>query len=139
MFKKKKIDPNQTIKSVNVGVFEIRISEVKIEINTSDRTWKQIYASNTRPFAELAQLLSKVEFAHMAKDEAEETRNGDLIHNICYALYGTTLFFYYPELCREWIQKYNDFSAGMKKAQEEQLNPEVPEPEIIVKKKRTKK
>lgn len=116
---KKKINENTTIKTVNVGVFEIRVSTAKIEIETRDKSWKHIYAAKTRPFAELTALIAKAEGAHMKKDFAEETRNGDLVHNLCYALYGTTLFFYYPELCAEWIGRYNKFAAGMKTAMEE--------------------
>ena len=120
MFGKKKFNENMTIKTVNVGVFEIRLSQAKIEIETKDKSWKQIYAAKTRPFVELSALLAKAEFANMNKDTAEEERNGNLVHNLCYALYGTTLFFYYPELCTEWIGRYNEFAAGMKAAMEEE-------------------
>lgn len=124
---KKKINENVTIKTVNVGVFEIRLSIAKIEIETQDKSWKQIYAAKTRPFAELTALIAKAEGARMKKDFAEEERNGNLVHNLCYALYGTTLFFYYPELCAEWIGRYNEFAAGMKAAMEEESLKGVPE------------
>ena len=132
MFKKKKIKENTTIKTVNVGVFEIRVSQAKVEIETQDKSWKQIYAAKTRPFAELTALIAKAEFAGIKKDVEEETRLGDLVHNLCYALYGTTLFFYYPELCAEWIGRYNEFAAGMKSAMEEESLKGVPEEEMEV-------
>lgn len=91
MFNKKQ---SQTIEKLHIGTFEIRLSESKIEIETVDKSWKQVYAAKTRPFAEFVALMAK--------------NDKDSIHNLCFALYGTTLFFYYPSLRNKWIGEYNE-------------------------------
>lgn len=85
----KKIDPNQTIQTVKVGVFEIRLSQAKIEIETHQKEWKYVIAAKTRPYAELVSMIER--------DYKEK------IHVLCNALYSSTMFFYYPEFCAEWL------------------------------------
>lgn len=98
IFKNKK-NPNQTLQSLQVGVFEVRLSISKIEIETNDKSWKQVYSSNTRPYLELVNLIAK--------------NQTDLIHNLIYALYSTNLFFYNADFCREWINRSNEKAREM--------------------------
>lgn len=110
---KKKITENTTIRSIKFDDMEIRLSQAKIEIEKHDKTWKQVYAAKTRPFVELSILMAKTDAAIMARNKEDREKYESEISNLCYALYGTTLFFYYPELCREWIERYNKIADGM--------------------------
>ena len=76
---KKKINENQTLQTLNIGNFEIRLSMAKIEIEVNTKEWKQIYAAKTRPYAEIVNLIAK------NKTEA--------IGLLCNALYTTNIFF----------------------------------------------
>ena len=104
----KKINPNTTLQTLKVGVFEIRLSEAKVEIETESKEWKYVIAAKTRPYAELVSLV--------AKDYREK------IHILCNALYSSTLFFYYPEFCVEWLQVSQKQVDRMRKEIEKNAN-----------------
>ena len=101
--RKRKLNPNQTIQTYKVGVFEIRLSEAKAEIETKGKEFKYVLAAKTRPYAELVNLI--------ARDKK------DSIQVLCNALYSTTLFFYYPEFCVEWVGRCDEYVKEMKKEQ----------------------
>jgi len=84
------MNKNKTLQTYRVGNFEIRLSEAKIEIETVDKTWKQIYVAKTRPHAELVNLI--------ARNKVEA------IGLLCNALYSTTIFFYDQAFCTQWVQ-----------------------------------
>ena len=92
---KKKINETQTLQTLNIGNFEIRLSMAKIEIDTTDKSWKQVYAAKTRPYAEMVNLIAK------NKTEA--------IGLLCNALYSTTIFFYDQAFCMKWVQASIDY------------------------------
>jgi len=98
--KKKKLNPNQTLQTYKVGAFEIRLSEAKAEIETESKEWRYVIASKTRPFAELVNLI--------ARDKK------DSIHVLCNALYSSTLFFYYPEFCVEFVGRCDEYVRDLK-------------------------
>jgi hypothetical protein len=101
--KKKKLNPNQTLQTYKVGAFEIRLSEAKAEIETNKKEFKYVIAANTRPYAELVNLISR--------------DKKDSIHVLCNALYSTTLFFYYPEFCVEFVGRCDEYIKDLKKNQ----------------------
>jgi len=110
-FKKKKVNINETVEKLIVGVFEVRLSAAKVEIETKDKTWKQVYAHPTRPYSELVALVAaKSKFA-MSKESESEERVSAAIYNLVHALYGSTLFFYYPALCNTFIGMCNEIHA----------------------------
>ncbi len=90
-----------TVQTYHVGVFEIRLSEAKAEIETATKEFRYVIASGTRPFAELVALVSR--------DKKES------IHVLCNALYSSTLFFYYPDFCGEWVGRCDEYVKEMKK------------------------
>lgn len=96
----KKRKSNQTLQTYKVGVFEIRLSKAKIEIETNSKEWKYVLSSKTRPFAELVDLI--------IRDKK------DSIHVLCDALYSSTLFFYYPEFCVEWVGRCDEYVKKLK-------------------------
>jgi hypothetical protein len=96
----KKKNAIQTLQTYKVGVFEIRLSEAKVEIETNSKEWKYIIASGTRPFAELVALISR--------DKKES------IHVLCNALYSSTLFFYYPDFCVEFVGRCDEYVKQLK-------------------------
>lgn len=102
---KKKINENVTLQILSVGNFEIRLSMAKIEIETTTKEWKQVYAAKTRPYAELVNLISK------NKVEA--------IGLLCNALYSTTIFFYDQEFCMKWVQASIDYVKDKKEVKDE--------------------
>jgi len=89
LHEKRKKNAIQTLQTYKVGVFEIRLSEAKAEIETNTKEFKYVIASKTRPFAELVNLV--------VRDKKES------IHVLCNALYSSTLFFYYPDFCVEFV------------------------------------
>jgi len=101
---KKKYNENITLQTLKVGDFEIRMSEAKIEIEQSNKSWKQIYAAKTRPYAEIVNLIAK------NKTEA--------IGLLCNALYSTTIFFYDQAFCMKWVQASIDYVQGMKETKD---------------------
>jgi len=101
--RKRKFNPNQTLQTYKVGAFEIRLSEAKAEIETDRKEWKYVLAAKTRPYAELVNLI--------ARDKK------DSIHVLCNALYSSTLFFYYPDFCVEWVGRCDEYVKEMKKEQ----------------------
>jgi len=88
--KKKKIDRNKTVQKVNVGVFEIRFSIAKVEIENSDKTWKMIFASGTVPYATLVDMvgLDKI----------------DALEALCSGFYGTMSLCVSPELLGKFMK-----------------------------------
>jgi hypothetical protein len=95
------MNQNKTLQTVKVGNFEIRLSVAKIEIETNDRSWKQVHLAKTRAYAELVNLI--------ARD------NKDAIGLLCNALYSTTIFFYDQAFCMQWVQTSIDYVKKMKK------------------------
>lgn len=105
---KNKAKPQQTLQTYHVGVFEIRLSEAKAEIETEGKHWKYVIASGTRPFAELVNLVSR--------------DKKDSIHVLCNALYSSTLFFYYPDFCVEWVGRCDEYVGKLKKEKDAKEN-----------------
>ena len=99
------MNPNKTLQAINVGAFEIRLSEAKIEIETHAKEWKYVIASKTRPYAEMTNLIAR--------------KNTDAIHVLCNALYSSTLFFYYPDLCNQWLYESNEYVNQLKSIKDE--------------------
>lgn len=91
----------KTVQTYRVGTFEIRLSEAKAEIESKKKEWKYIVASGTRPFAELVSAI--------ARDKQ------DSIHVLCNALYSSTLFFYYPEFCVDFVCRCDEYVRKLKK------------------------
>lgn len=91
MAKKKvqKIDRNQTVLKVNVGVFELRFSIAKVEIENDNKTWKMVFASGTVPYETLT------EMARLKKDDA--------INSLCTGFYGTMSLCVNPELLTNFL------------------------------------
>lgn len=97
---------------LTVGTFNLRFSEEKVEIETTDKHWKQVLYAPSKPYAEITSL--------RAWDKQ------DAIFTLCYALYSTVLFFYYPDMCIQWIQISNDKAKEMQAfAQKMASMPEV--------------
>ena len=105
---KKKINESQTLQTLNIGNFEIRLSMANIEIESLGKEWKQIYAAKTRPYAEIVNLIAK------NKTEA--------IGLLCNALYSTTIFFYDQAFCMKWVQASIDYVKENKLTQDETAN-----------------
>jgi len=95
-----KMNKNVTLQTYKVGIFEIRLSEAKAEIETVSKEFKYVIASGTRPFAELVALISR--------DKKES------IHVLCNALYSSTLFFYYPDFCVEFVGRCDEYVTKLK-------------------------
>lgn len=102
---KKKINELQTLQTLHVGNFEIRLSIAKIEIETNTKDWKQVYAAKTRPYAEIVNLVAK--------------NKTETIGLLCNALYSTTIFFYDQAFCMKWVQTSIDYVKENKLAQDE--------------------
>ena len=66
---------NITIAKLNVGVFELRFSKTKLEIENNDKSWKMVFASHIAPY--------KV-FSDMMLNDKK-----DAIETLCTGLYGT--------------------------------------------------
>lgn len=102
---KKKINENITLQTISRGIFEIRLSTAKIEIEAIDKSWKQVYAAKTRPYDEMVNLI--------AKNKVEA------IDLLCNALYTTVMFFYDQEFCMKWVQMSIDHGKKMKEERDE--------------------
>lgn len=99
--RKKKVDPNQTVEKLIVGVFEVRLSAAKVEVETKDKSWKMVFAHPTYPYVAIVNMAAK-------------NQQTDL-YNLVYALYSVNLFFYEPWFINEWISRSNEVAAEMQK------------------------
>jgi hypothetical protein len=97
--KKKKVNPNETVEKLIVGVFEVRLSESKVEVETSDKSWKMVFAKPTYPYVAIVNMVA------MGKK--------DDLYNLVYALYSVNLFFYEPWFINEWISRSNEVAKEM--------------------------
>ena len=88
--KKKKIDRNQTIQKVNVGVFEIRFSIAKVEIENFDKTWRMIFASGTVPYATMVEMV--------------RVNRMDVLESMCTGFYGTMSLCVSPGLLGKFMK-----------------------------------
>jgi hypothetical protein len=80
---------NKTIEKRIIGIFEIRLSESKIEIENEDKTWRHTYAAKTRPYIEITGLMAR--------------NNNDALYVLCNALYSTTMLCYDAKFCVKWL------------------------------------
>jgi hypothetical protein len=80
---------NKTIEKRIIGIFEIRLSESKIEIDTENHHWKHTYAAKTRPYIEITGLMAR--------------NNKDALYVLCNALYSTTMLCYDAKFCVKWL------------------------------------
>jgi hypothetical protein len=90
---------NKTIEKLIIGIFEIRLSESKIEIDTENRQWKHTYAAKTRPFIEISGLMAR--------------NNKDALYVLCNALYSTTMLCYDAAFCVKWLKLSSRQAAKM--------------------------
>ena len=114
IFNKKKVNINKIVEKLIVGVFEVRLSAAKVEIETKDKTWKMVFCHPTRPYAEIVALVAAKSKCHFEKDEVGEGHIVAAIFNIVYACYGTQLFCYYPSLCNTFITMMNEIAEKAK-------------------------
>jgi hypothetical protein len=103
----KKADPNETVEKLIVGVFEVRLSNAKVEVETKDKSWKMVFAHPTYPYVTIVSMAAK-------------NQQTDL-YNLIYALYSVNLFFYEPWFINEWISRSNEVSAEMQKKRESKV------------------
>lgn len=88
--KKKKIDRNKTVQKVNVGVFEIRFSIAKVEIENSDKTWKMQFAADTLPYATMVDMVRIERY--------------DALEGLCTGFYGTMSLCVNPGLLGKFME-----------------------------------
>ena len=86
---KKKRNPIQTIFKLEVSGFQVRIAEAKIEIESKDKTWKQVYAAGT--------------IAYDTSINIAKQKRYDALESLCIGLKGTEMFYVKPELLVKFI------------------------------------
>ena len=91
--KPNKIDRNQTVAKVNVGIFEIRYSVAKVEIEDNKKNWKMVFASGTVPYATLVDM--------------ERLKKHDAINALCTGFYGTMSLCVNPNLLTNFLLLLN--------------------------------
>jgi hypothetical protein len=96
--KTKKISQNQTVQKISLGIFEIRFSIEKVEIETNDKTWKNVYSKSMLQYHVLTNLA--------AKDDK------NAIEALCTGLYGTILFFKDSEFLKRFMELINESRNG---------------------------
>lgn len=106
--KKKKVNPNETVEKLIVGVFEVRLSANKVEVETKDKSWKMVFAHPTYPYVAITNMV------------AQGKTDPDL-YNLVYALYSVNLFFYEPSFINEWIGRSNEVAAEMQKKRDTKM------------------
>lgn len=99
------MNQNKTLQKLHIGTFEIRLSQAKIEIETQAKEWKYVIAGGTRPYAEMVNLIAR--------------NNTDGVHILCNALYSSTLFFYFPDLCNKWLYDSSEYINKLKSTENE--------------------
>jgi hypothetical protein len=105
---------NPDVERLQVGVFEIRLSAEKVEIETKDKTWKQTFTHPTRPWSEIVALCAARQKCAFEKDAVGEGHIMTALFNIVHALYGSTLFCYYPSLCNVFLTMCNEINEKAK-------------------------
>jgi hypothetical protein len=105
---------NPDVERLHVGVFEIRLSAEKVEIETKDKTWKQVFAHPTRPWSEIVALCAARQKCAFEKDVVGEGMIMTALFNIVYACYGTQMFCYYPSLCNTFLGMLNEIAEKAK-------------------------
>ena len=96
--KKKKIDRNQTVQKINVGVFEIRFSIAKVEIENFDKTWKMQFAADTLPYATMVDMVRLERY--------------DALEGLCSGFYGTMSLCVNPVLFGKFMELLKMESNG---------------------------
>lgn len=91
--KKKKNNPVQTILKLEVSGFQVRIAEAKIEIESKDKAWKQVYAAGTIPYNTIINIAKQKRY--------------DALESLCIGLKGTEMFYVKPELLVKFIDLLN--------------------------------
>ena len=79
-----------TLHKLNVGVFELRFSKAKLEIENNDKSWKMVFASHILPYKTFAALATK------EQNEAIET--------LCTGLYGTISMCANPKVLLKFME-----------------------------------
>ena len=87
--KKRKNNPVQTIFKLEVSGFQVRIAEAKIEIESKDKMWKQVYAATTIPYNTIVNIAKQKRY--------------DALETLCIGLKGTEMFYVKPELLVKFI------------------------------------
>lgn len=75
---------------LHVGVFELRFSKAKLEIENKDKSWKMVFASHILPYKQFAALATEKQY------EAIET--------LCTGLYGTMSMCANPEVLLKFME-----------------------------------
>jgi len=78
-----------TIFKLEVSGFQVRIAEAKIEIESKDKKWKQVYAAGTIPYSTIISIAKQKRF--------------DALESLCIGLKGTEMFCVKPELLVKFI------------------------------------
>jgi len=87
--KKNKNKSTVTVQKLNVGIFELRLSEAKIEIENEAKTWKMIFSSGTVPYVIIVEMMAR--------------KREDAIETLCTGFYGTMSMSADPAILKEFL------------------------------------
>jgi len=82
-----------TVQKLNVGIFELRLSEAKLEIENDSKTWKMIFAADIMPYVMIVEMLAR--------------KQEDAIETLCTGFYGTMSMSASPEILKEFLDILN--------------------------------
>lgn len=115
--KKKKKLSSVTKRICKVGEFEIRISEAKVDIETTAKTWNIRYAYGTTPYYVISSLV--------LQERIESLRT------LILALYSTSIFFVDADTVVDFIKIVHDFQGDGKKQLTEEEDQAILEEERL--------
>lgn len=90
-----------TRRSVELGQFEVRISDAKVDIETMAKNWKISYSEGTTPYFIIKSLVANSSL--------------DSLRTLILALYSTSIFFVDANTVMAFIKIVNDFKGSGEK------------------------
>lgn len=91
--KKNKNKSTVTIQKLNVGIFELRLSEAKLEIENDAKTWKMVFSAGIMPYVMIVEMLARGQ--------------KDAIETLCTGFYGTMSMSASPEILKQFLNLLN--------------------------------